>query len=408
MIKMDREGKSSNGKWALFTLIVVVAMAVFLFCMYRMTNWFQTGTDNGSAAIERAAKPDKPLYYAMYENDMATVKAYIACGVDLNDQLQKEDKARKERRELGRRSDIDANYRWFGPRWSLSYVVKAGNYDMARLLLENGLSADVPQPPILSSAYIPTPLENAVKAQSMDFVRLLLDHGADPDYSVHPFAWAMPAEMQSAEENTNSSRRTIPRAMYAAMESSEEILEALVEAGGEIGLSNVVGNTILHRASELHRTDLIPVLIEHGADPNARNVAGRTPLHCCIGRLETTKMLLAGGADINIAALMNSEINFPSPGGGKGHASMYWCKEPLKTEDRRDWTVLHCGAAIGDEEYVKLLLEHGAKLDIKGANGRTPLDIARLEGRPDIVKLLEEWIEQHPQSDENPPPSGTE
>jgi ankyrin repeat protein len=41
---------------------------------------------------------------------------------------------------------------------------------------------------------------------------------------------------------------------------------------------------------------------------------------------------------------------------------------------------------------VKLLLEYGADPTVKDEDGRTPLDIARAEGRRKVVSVIEKWL----------------
>ncbi len=119
--------------------------------------------------------------------------------------------------------------------------------------------------------------------------------------------------------------------------------------------------------------------------------------------LDTTEVLLKAGADPNIEADMNykpAEAGLPSLGPSRGEFP-FWI--PITVKDWNGWTPLHCGAALGYEEYVRLLLEHGARADITDDKGRMPLDIARLEGHGKIVALLEEWIKEHPQPEEGDP-----
>ena len=52
-------------------------------------------------------------------------------------------------------------------------------------------------------------------------------------------------------------------------------------------------------------------------------------------------------------------------------------------------TPLHYAVSYGRELAVKLLLEHGARLDIKSHSGLTAKDYAQIRGYTDIQLLLE-------------------
>jgi len=43
---------------------------------------------------------------------------------------------------------------------------------------------------------------------------------------------------------------------------------------------------------------------------------------------------------------------------------------------------------------VKLFLKYGADTTIKNKDGNTPLDVARREGRHEVVSLIEKWLEE--------------
>lgn len=55
---------------------------------------------------------------------------------------------------------------------------------------------------------------------------------------------------------------------------------------------------------------------------------------------------------------------------------------------RPGWTALHYAAAAGDEEIVRLLLEHHAYIDAESPSQITPLMIAAREGQDGAVKVL--------------------
>ncbi len=71
-------------------------------------------------------------------------------------------------------------------------------------------------------------------------------------------------------------------------------------------------------------------------------------------------------------------------------------------ERTRHWTALHTVAMEGSPERVTLLMKHGARVDVRDADGRTPLDFAREmqqkhptePNRAEVVRRLEETEKQ--------------
>lgn len=120
-------------------------------------------------------------------------------------------------------------------------------------------------------------------------------------------------------------------------------------------------------------------LIEQGADPNhAEAGTGETPLHsalCTPERLAhnlVLKVLLAAKANPNIATNPDVETG----------AFMRDCRTKGETP-------LHRAAAFGDEEAIQLLLDAGARLDVKDMHCDTPLSWASWYGRSTpILRLL--------------------
>ena len=83
----------------------------------------------------------------------------------------------------------------------------------------------------------------------------------------------------------------------ACFMSNMEIVQYLVENGGDINKPNYNGGTCLINA--VQSVQLCAYLISKGADVNARDIQNKTALHYAIQehRLETTKLLLDNGAD---------------------------------------------------------------------------------------------------------------
>jgi ankyrin repeat protein len=64
----------------------------------------------------------------------------------------------------------------------------------------------------------------------------------------------------------------------------------------------------------------------------------------------------------------------------------------VNTRASSDFTPLHESAASGRLEFATLLLEHGADVNAKTAEGKTPLDYAREHDRTEMVELLRKHV----------------
>jgi uncharacterized protein len=124
---------------------------------------------------------------------------------------------------------------------------------------------------------------------------------------------------------------------------------------------------------------LCKFLLEQGADANfSSGDSGETPLHAALCKTDRVvydrvlKVLLSAGAN------PNARTNNGAETGG----FMRDCKTKGETP-------LHRAAAFGEEETIKLLLDAGAQIDAKDANGDSPLGWASWYLRPTpILRLL--------------------
>jgi uncharacterized protein len=108
---------------------------------------------------------------------------------------------------------------------------------------------------------------------------------------------------------------------------------------------------------------LCEYLIEQGADPrSALADTGETPLHAALCSLASAehervvRVLLSAGADVNAATRPGVET------GGF-----------MRDARTRGETPLHRAAAYGTPESIRLLIEAGADLEARDANGDSPL-----------------------------------
>ncbi|MCC7406702.1 MAG: ankyrin repeat domain-containing protein [Phycisphaeraceae bacterium] len=145
----------------------------------------------------------------------------------------------------------------------LTLAALGGHVEIARMLLENGASVDLP-------AADGTALLMAAWGSHDEMVKLLLQYRADPNIPSH-----------SGETPL----------MAATFRGLKDIVRVLLEHGADIhrrttsGASNfytgsppVCGETALHFAAGYTNADVVHLLLKHGADKNAQDRAGQRPV----------------------------------------------------------------------------------------------------------------------------------
>jgi len=139
--------------------------------------------------------------------------------------------------------------------------------------------------------------------------------------------------------------------LQAAVSSNNPtITKVLIAAGANVNVTDKQKETPLHSAAMQGRAGLARVLLEGGAYVNARDEDGYTPLHSAAawGHVELARMLLAAGADVNAG-------------------------------DKSRQTPLHLVASrrvpplAGYADVTRLLLDAGARPNVRAADGSTPL-----------------------------------
>jgi ankyrin repeat protein len=137
------------------------------------------------------------------------------------------------------------------------------------------------------------------------------------------------------------------------------LLLNIYKDGNYINIKGGNGGTALHSAVGTCYLPIVQLLLAHDADVNAKDALGNSPLHLAVknGSKELVELLLEHRADVNIR-------NF------KGD------------------TALH-KARFGDMVEV-LFTVPGIDVNIKNAEGYTPIDIAAMNNRGSVVSLLQE------------------
>lgn len=169
----------------------------------------------------------------------------------------------------------------------------------------------------------------------------------------------------------------LPLIRWCAYYGDVSAVRRLLEAGAS--LESLGENLDLNGAAFHGHWQLCRFLIERGADVNhPQPDTAEVPLHAALCKLNSArhvpvvKVLLAAGADPNRAT---------RPGVETG------CF--MRDVRTRGETPLHRAAAFAGARVIQLLLDAGAKIDAKDANGDSPLTWASWHLRPrGILKLL--------------------
>lgn len=147
----------------------------------------------------------------------------------------------------------------------------------------------------------------------------------------------------------------------AASRGDVQAVEKLIAAGTDVNRQlGLPSNSVLNRAIESGKPDVVKMVLQAGADPNAKGETGMTPLMIAtfVGNASVIDVLLAHQADPSLA------------------------------EDRRKDTALLIAINRGHKEAVSTLLK--AKVDPNRGSewGRSPLCEAMSRGLRDIEKAL--------------------
>ncbi|CAL5328775.1 unnamed protein product [Camellia sinensis] len=118
--------------------------------------------------------------------------------------------------------------------------------------------------------------------------------------------------------------------------------------------------SIVHHTASVGDVEGLKSALASGADKDEEDSEGRTALHfaCGYGEVKCAQILLEAGAMVDAL-------------------------------DKNKNTALHYAAGYGRKECVALLLEHGAAVTLQNLDGKTPLDVAKLNNQHDVLKLLE-------------------
>ena len=110
------------------------------------------------------------------------------------------------------------------------------------------------------------------------------------------------------------------------------------------------------------------------------------------GQLETAKLLLERGADVQAIAqtkFRNTPLQIALLTGQLEVARLLVAKgADVNAKQAEGFTALHTAAELGSEPLIRLLVDAGADVNAKAEDGRRPLDVALRDNRSEAAELL--------------------
>jgi ankyrin len=323
-------------------------------------------------------------------------------------------------------------------------AVKNQDKTIARSLLNQHLDVNAPQ------GDGATALHWAAYWDDLEIADLLIRAGANVnaanDLGVTPLFLAcsngsetMVAKLLKAGANANTTGPSGESALMAAARTgAAEAVRALLEHGANVNAKERShGQTALMWAISQRHPAVVKLLIEHGADVHARSVVtqelaytgvptvqagrnaaalvvtvpkgGSTPLLFAArqGDIESAKLLLAAGADVNETAPDQTSVLVMATHSGQGALAAFLLDHGADANAAgAGYTALHAAVLRNDLDLVKALLAHGADPNARITKatpvpresqefvlptpllGATPFFLASKFAEPDIMRVL--------------------
>ena len=220
----------------------------------------------------------------------------------------------------------------------------AKSYDLT--LIQNCIKEVLSNPDSKDCDVFYSALNAALEKGYIYLLKFIMENGIEVNFSV------------SDEYNYRS-----PMLYTAAKHGQVALMKFLVEHGANVNLTGgEYGRTPLIQAVASGHFEAVRLLIENKADINAQDRDGQTALF----------LAACGINDDIVNLLLYNSANTEIAGGGYSRTPLMWA------------------VTWGNLPIVKLLITHGASVNASNKYGESPLRLAYVNNKPDIIELLKQ------------------
>jgi ankyrin repeat protein len=336
----------------------------------------------------RMADGTSALHWAVYHNDIDLVTRLIAAGANVNAKNDYGATPMSEAAVVGNvevlRKLLAAGADVESPngdgQTALMVIARTSNVAAAKLLI--GKRANVNA---VEQWRGQTPLMWAAAENQPAMVKLLVEHGAKVNARSQVNVW----ERQVTAEPRMQARPSggFTPLLYAARKGCLECAQTLIKAGADKNLNDPDDVSPLLLATLNFNFDIAAFLVKEGANVNKWDTWGRAPLYAAV---DMNTLPTGGRADRpsldKTTGLKLIEILLDAGANPNLQLKLFPPYRSLR-DDRGADTLLSVGttpliraAKAGDIEAMKLLIAHGANVDLPTATGITPLMAAAGNG----------------------------